>query len=170
MKKVSTFAMVAVLILTAAFSVMQSGTALAANGPAEVSVMVKNVTGGTVTLRMTDGEGVSHWFTFDGQGMFKVSVPEGHYSYYASTPCGSESGEFNLNVSKSLKFYCDGGLGVSLTKPEGSCEMVLWVGAGYDWFETNPEWWDYLLSDPYYEAEMKCLDPDLESVFTPYAV
>jgi hypothetical protein len=165
MKKVSTFAMVAVLILTAALSVMQSGRALAANGPAEVSVTVKNMTGGTVTLRMTDGEGVAHWFTFDGQGMFKVSVPEGQYSYYASTPCGGENGEFNLNVSKSLKFYCEDGLGVSLTKPEGSCSVYGWWH-WYSGFGTAPEdgHWHFIDTVPFDTGdsswEQRCTDGD----------
>ena len=159
---------IAVLVLILVLSALPMGSALAANGPVDISVTVKNMTGGTVTLHLVDEDGASHWFTFEGQGQYKVSVPEGHYSYYASTPCGSESGQMNLNVSKLLKFNCEDGVGVSLTKPEGSCEMVLWVGAGIDWFETNPEWWEYLLSNPYFEAEMKCLDPNLKSVFTPY--
>lgn len=142
MNRKSGKAVFAVIILVLVLSVLPMGNVLASNGPVDVSVTVKNMTGGTVTLRMVDESNTTHWFTFDGQGMFKVSVPEGHYSYYASTPCGSESGEFNLNVSKSLKFYCDGGLEVSLTKPEAksACGLYAWYhGPGLSWGHWHPE-------------------------------
>ncbi len=140
MKKVSMFAMVAVLILTATFSVMPSGTALAANRLAQVSVTVKNVTGGTVTLRMTGEDSVSKWFTFEGQGHYQIQVEEGKYSYYASTPCGGESGQLNLNVSKMLKFYCEDGVEVSLTKPEASCSVYGWWHWYYDVTSEDGHW------------------------------
>jgi hypothetical protein len=158
MKKLTVAATIAIMILAMVFS-----TALAAKSPADVSVTVKNHTGGTVTLRLT-GETGSYWFTFDDLGMYKISVPEGRYSYYANTPCGNESGDFNLNVHKFLKFACkNSGREITLTKT--SCEKVLWVGSYWQWFELNPDWWPILLADPFYEAEMKCFDADLPSNF-----
>jgi hypothetical protein len=160
MKKLTSAVAIAIMILAMVFS-----TALAAKRSADVSVTVKNHTGGTVTFRLT-GENGSYWFTVDDLSMYEISVPEGRYSYYATTPCGNESGEFNLNVHKLLKFACKkSGREITLTK--SSCEKVLWVGSFWQWFETNPEWWPILLADPFYEAEMKCLDSDLPSVFTP---
>jgi hypothetical protein len=140
MKKLTTLAMIAILMLTAVFAVMQSGTAMAANGAADVSVTVRNLTGGTVSLRLTAEGNDSFWFTFEGQGMYNISVPEGRYSFYASTPCGGESGEFNLNVHKIMKFYCEDGADVTLTKPEAACGLYAWFhGPGQFWGHWHPE-------------------------------
>ncbi len=167
MKKITTIGMVAILFLTAVFAAAQTSAAQAAGGPADVTVTVKNLTGGTVTLRLTD-ENSTHWFTFEGQGTYSVTVPEGRYSFYASTNCGGESGEFNLNVSKLLNFYCEDGAEVSLTKPEGtaSCNVYAW----WHWWpiygetEANGHWHDFEEDMSLYgdgdAYEKRCTDGD----------
>ena len=59
------------------------------------------------------------------------SVLEGRYTYYASTPCGVQSGVFNLNVSKQLDFFCNNdGREISLFVPSpagpavSACEII----------------------------------------------
>ena len=154
MKKVTTIATIAVLILAVLFSALPSGVALA---KADVTVTIKNNTGGTISGRIG-----SYNFTFD-PGMYEISLPEGKYEFYVSTPCGSESGQFNLNVSKHLFLSCKNDGEVSLYKPDSApaCEMMLWVGAEYQWFEPDTSYWPMLLGDPGFEAEMKCFDSSL---------
>jgi len=167
MKKIITLSTIAVVILTVLFSVLPTSTAQAATH-ADVTITVKNRTAGAVTITLSNEDSGSFTFTFDETGMYEVTVPEGKYEYYAVTPCGNESGQFNLNISKQLSFSCKDGREVTLSK---SCQKVLWVAGGLDWFELNPEWWPELLNNPMYDefgAEMRCYDPSLESVFTNY--
>jgi len=175
MKKVSTFAMVAVLILTAAFSVMQSGRALAANGPADVSVTVMNKTAGSVSLHL-EGEGGSFWLNVSASGMGKVMVPEGKYDYHLSTPCGGESGGMNLNVSKVLNVFCDESPNLSVknrAQPQSACSNYEWWVSYY--YKPQYGWWlygsyargwtpDFYLTNYYYYYyygfELRCTDSD----------
>jgi hypothetical protein len=159
MKKVTTIVTFALMILALLFSTLPASTALAAKAPENVSVMVKNRTGGSVTI-ILNGAGGSYSFTYE-PGMFEFSVPEGLYSYRASTPCGNEIGQFNLNAHKELFLACKDGREVSLSRPAAACEQMLWVGSEYQWFEPDTSYWPMLLGDPRFEAEMRCFDPGL---------
>ena len=157
------------LLLSFVFSLLPVQSALAAGAydPGTVKLTVRNHTGGTVSLRVSNADNGTFWFTVQADGPQQVSLPEGRYDYYASTPCGGQSGEFNLNLSKELNISCDEGLELTLGKRD-QCEQVLWVGSAFNWYETNPEWWSYLLGEPFFEAEMRCFDETLDSVFTPF--
>jgi hypothetical protein len=166
MKKNTTITTIAVLILAVLFSMLPVSTALAKRAPDAVTITVKNHTSGKVTVTLTDENNARYTFTFEEPGMYDFSIPQGHYSYYATTPCGSESGEFNLNVHKELFLSCQDGREIILSKSD--CEVALWVGSAWQWFETNPAWWPTLLGNSSYDAQMKCIDPSFPSVNTPF--
>jgi hypothetical protein len=125
MKKVTTIATIAVLILAVMFSMLPTSAALAA-AHADVTVTVKNRTGGAVTVNLR-GEGGNYSFTYSEPGLYEFTVPEGKYDYYATTPCGNQSGQFNLNVNKELFLSCKDGGEILLSRPGPACDnMALW--------------------------------------------
>lgn len=94
-----------------------------AAAPAELKVFVRNTTGGVVDLKLTDADGGIHWMTLEA-GVFETTLMEGKYEYYAVTPCGTQVGVWNLNVSKQLDIHCrDGVLEFKLAK---RCDNNWW--------------------------------------------
>ncbi len=116
MKTYTTITLAAITILAMLFSFLPVSTALAKKEDTNVTLMVKNRTGGTVMVRLTDENGKSLFFTY-GPGQANTILFEGHFSYYASAPCGNQSGVFNLNVTKELLLSCDADLEVALLVP-----------------------------------------------------
>jgi len=88
----------ALLILVLPLSVL-------AGEPQDVKVYVKNTTGGTVDLLLTDPNGVPQWFSLWDQNQ-EITLTEGKYNYYASTVCGVQAGVWNVNVGKRLLISC----------------------------------------------------------------
>jgi hypothetical protein len=107
----TTLTIIVILLITTLFPV----TALAA-APAEVQVDVRNQTAGMVQLSLTDAIGNITFKTLQ-PGTSSFQITEGVYTYYASTPCGALSGQWNLNVNKTLYLVCkESHLGASLQK------------------------------------------------------
>ena len=133
MKKI-TLALVVFVLL---FSTLPTSSVLAKKSVSNVSITVKNRTGGLVTLALVDQNGKRVAFSYE-PGLVDFSVLEGRYTYYASTPCGVQSGVFNLNVSKQLDFFCNNdGREISLFVPSpatqaiSACEVIyyyIWNG------------------------------------------
>lgn len=87
-----------------------------AAAPADLKVFVRNTTGAEVDLRLTDANGDYIWLTIPA-GVSEVELMEGKYEYYAVTNCGTQFGQWNLNVSKQLDIHCkDGELEFNLAK------------------------------------------------------
>ncbi|MCX6081288.1 MAG: hypothetical protein NTW32_17285 [Chloroflexi bacterium] len=126
MKKI----VVAIVMLTLLFSLLPASSALAGKAIGDVTISVKNHTGGNVTLTLSDQYGNRFVFNYE-PGMFDSTVLEGRYSYYANTPCGIQTGSFNMNVNKHLDFFCNTDDDeISLRVPSSqaglACEIMFW--------------------------------------------
>jgi len=131
MKKFSLITTLAIFVLVALLSALPGSAAQAAE-PATISLFVRNSTGGTVSMVLTDELGFHFTFTY-APGMTTSLLKEGNYTYYANTPCGSEAGSFNLNRAKKLDFFCSKeGREITIYNnyqvPQ-SCQMMLKVAA-----------------------------------------
>jgi hypothetical protein len=116
MKTYTTITLAALTILALLFSFLPVSTALAKKDAVNVTLTVKNRTGGTVLVRLTDENGKSLFYAYE-PGQTNTVLFEGHFRYYASTLCGNQSGVFNLNVTKELFFSCNAGLEMALLVP-----------------------------------------------------
>ena len=116
MKKLTTITLAAITILTMLFSFLPMSTALAKKDDTNVTLKVKNRTGGKVAVMLIDENGNRIFFEY-GPGLTNTIVFEGRFRYYASTPCGNQNGVFNLNVTKELLFSCGDSLEVALIVP-----------------------------------------------------
>lgn len=76
--------------------------------PAELKVRVRNTSGGDVDLKLTAEDGSVQYITLPN-GVYETTLMEGKYQYYAVMPCGTQFGEWNLNVSKTLYLQCKDG-------------------------------------------------------------
>ncbi len=93
-------------VFTLLFSMLPTSIAFAAKAAPTVKVTVRNQTGGTISIGMTNSIGNPYYFTFTKHDTASVSVKGGMYTYFASTPCGIQSGSFNLTRSKVLVIAC----------------------------------------------------------------
>ena len=118
MKKLTTITLAVIAILTMLFSFLPMSTAQAKREGTDVTLKVRNRTGGQVSLKLVDENGNPMFFVYE-PGQTSTPLPEGQYTYYASTPCGNRSGIFNVNVTKELLFSCNEGLEIALTVPVG---------------------------------------------------
>jgi hypothetical protein len=117
MKKYKAITLSAITILAMLISIFPMSTAMASRDATQVTIKIKNQTGGTVLVRLTDENGKSLFFEY-GPGHTNTVVFESRFQYYASTPCGNQSGVFNVNVTKELFFSCGAaGLDVKLLVP-----------------------------------------------------
>lgn len=129
------------LVLIALFVTMVPGTVFAA-APADVIVFIRNQTGGQVNLSLTLPGGFPIYKTLDA-GTSQFGITEGTYTYYASTPCGNSSGQWNLTVNKTLLLSCNSGSPTaSLTRING-CTVGVYESA-FNMWENWTIWQDYL--------------------------
>ena len=114
MKKITAPLLALLLVITLI------GTATA-GAPADLKVNVRNSSGGTVSLRLTDANGNNRFLTIE-PGLAPITVVEGEYSYYASLPCGNLAGTWNVNVTKTLFLSCKNEVAfMSLSKVINGC-------------------------------------------------
>lgn len=118
MKKHLLLAIMAVLIFVLSFSLIPLSDALAKKEPIVVPITIRNQTGGRVILTLINENWGRQVFEYI-PGIFEQMEFQGKYKFYASTPCGNRSGEFNLNSHKELFFSCGNGLDISLKVPVG---------------------------------------------------
>lgn len=103
------------LLIVVLGSIMLPASAIAGS-PQPLHLNVRNQTGGTVQLNLTDANGDMTFIALE-PGVFPVDLKEGIYSYWASTPCGNVAGSWNVNVSKTLFLSCKNDLlALSLAK------------------------------------------------------
>ena len=93
-------------VLTLLFSMLPTSTALAAKPQPSVKVTVRNQTGGSISISLTDSIGNPYYFSFTKRDTTSVSIPQGNFSYFAFTPCGIQKGTFNLSRNKVLTIGC----------------------------------------------------------------
>jgi hypothetical protein len=117
MKKYRTITLAAMTILAMLFSLIPMSSALARRNDTQVTIKIRNRTGGTVQVRLSAENGKSLFFEV-GPGQTNTVVFEGRFQYFASSPCGNQGGVFNMNVTKELFFSCvAAGLEVKLIVP-----------------------------------------------------
>jgi hypothetical protein len=94
------------IVLALTFAMVPSATFAASS--ADVAVHVRNQTGGLVQLSMSLPGGSPTFRTLE-EGVTSFTTNDGLYTYYASTPCGNMSGQWNINVAKTLYLTCKTG-------------------------------------------------------------
>jgi hypothetical protein len=128
-------------------------TSAFASAPAPVKVDVRNQTGGTVSLSLTLSGEDPNFKTIE-EGVTNFSIEDGVYNYYAITPCGNQSGLWNINVAKTLYITCKSVMpALALSKDSTGCEMGLyeyWSGhpGGVAFFGWNA-WGSQLANETY---------------------
>jgi hypothetical protein len=159
MRKFIPAALVIITVLALLFSFLPINSVQAKQNT-EIVLDVRNRTGDTISLKLIDENGNARWFVFQ-PGLTPTPLPEGGYTFYASTVCGNRTGVFNLNVTKELLFDCRGGsgdsLGITLWRPIGNpagnpaCGTYAWYDGDGGWHaigtaEVEP-WWVKLCFD-----------------------
>jgi hypothetical protein len=141
--------------------------AAGAGKPAQLELNIRNQTGAVVSLDLVDANG-NHIYKTLEEGVFPITLTEGIYTYYASLPCGNVSGQWNINVVKTLYLSCKQsvpaiGLNKVVTRATGGAvlqcfmlswsqsvdHMEFWDGLNWDTSDGGSEWVDVfnLISD-----------------------
>ena len=92
------FALLALLVA------LLPGTSFAGKNP-EVTIHVRNNTGGPVSVRWTHEDGSTIFNAFES-GQSEFDVKAGVITYYAITPCGTQVGKVNVSVSSTILLSC----------------------------------------------------------------
>jgi hypothetical protein len=100
---------VTLLVIAMLFSMLPMSSAVAAKGPGNINLYIRNRTGGTISMTLTDAAGkkISYNLT---DGMYKKKLTLGTYSYYIITPCQKLTGVMNLAGHRQLFFACNQGV------------------------------------------------------------
>ena len=121
--------------------------AAGAGKPAQLELNIRNQTGAVVSVDRVDANG-NHIYKTLEEGVFPVTLTEGIYTYYASLPCGNVSGQWNINVVKTLFLSCKQNtpaIGFNQSSKVATavglqCFMLSWTQSGTD----HMEFWDGL--------------------------
>ena len=120
--------------------------AASAGKPAQLVLNIRNQTGAVVSVDLVDANGNHIYITLE-EGVFPVTLIEGIYSYYAILPCGNVSGQWNINIVKTLFLSCkQSAPAVGLLHLEGAqsvsvgCYLLSWNGGTYLEFWDGPNW------------------------------
>lgn len=73
--------------------------------PAELDLRVYNRTEGPVSVRLTAADGTLQYLELP-VGVSELTLTEGIYEYYVVTSCGTQVGQWNVNVVKELLIKC----------------------------------------------------------------
>lgn len=141
------------ILLVALIAAFLPATAFSAS-PAEITVQVRNQTGGVVELNLTLLGGSPIFKTLE-TGVTTFTIPEGVYDYYASTPCGNQAGRWNININKTLFLTCQSGVpAISLTKNFTGCDIGLFEFVSYSpdekFFYSWKMWKVFLIEETLY--------------------
>ncbi len=117
-----------------------------AGKPALLELNIRNQTGAVVALGLLDANG-NHLYKTLPQGVFPITLPEGIYNYYAALHCGNVSGQWNINVVKTLYLSCNQSLPrVQLAHVNGapglpvSCFVLTWDSGANVLFFDGANW------------------------------
>jgi len=108
-------------ILAVVFSLLPISSVMAKKVDQPVIFSIRNRTGATMELKLTDKNGLHHFFTLS-EGISHIELVQGVYGYYASLPCGTEVGKFNFGVAKEYLFSCHKGPEITLIE----CNLPQW--------------------------------------------
>ena len=110
---------VTIIILTLLVSMLPVSTAFAKDGGV-VTVGVRNRSGGTLSLILTDAKGLyTTLYSFGDPGYYNINVTVGWYDFKASTICGASSGRIFIDKGKAMSFHCE-----EVKGPVGSAWMI----------------------------------------------
>lgn len=138
-------AILLVVLLVAPFP----ATALSAS-PAEITVHVRNQTGGLVNLSLTLPGGSPLFKTLE-EGVTSFTITEGTYDFYASMPCGNQAGQWNINVNKTLYLTCNTGAPtITIIKEFKGCDMGIYESYFGESFFSWKIWEADLIYSTYY--------------------
>jgi len=116
MKKFSLITTLAIFVLVALLSAIPGSAAFAAK-PAMIKIKITNGTGAAIPFMLKNATGQPQFFTLK-TGISEIKVLEGDYSFYAVLPCKVDAGNFHLNNTKVLEFFCHQGKAeVTLSQP-----------------------------------------------------
>lgn len=144
---------------------MLPGAALAKSGktPQMVSFNVYNHSGTALTVLLTNKKTGDRAYLNLDSGVTTEQLLQGMYDYTVTTPCGLETGTWNVTPGRMLWISCKYGFPVAaLVKAGSSCELgVYYHDSGYFMFATlrtlKPGGWNSLQS---YLDSVKVGDPD----------
>ena len=113
------------ILIVSLLAALLPAAALAA-APAEIKVFVRNNTAAVANLKLVDSAGNPIYIDLE-PGLSEFSLEEGQYAWYASTICGANAGNWNMNTTKTLYLECkeDG----SPVVQYGKCQYIL-----YPWY------------------------------------
>ena len=125
MKKFLSMFFAVISILALLVSYQPASQAMALKDKTDITLKVKNRTGSQVLISLVDESGTYTLLRYQ-PGVSSTVIHEGKYTYYASTRCGIKSGNFNLNVTKQLDFYCQHGANIALYVSHHNLCFSLW--------------------------------------------
>ncbi len=103
--------LIVVVILALLVSMLPMSTVFASKGVQYSTITVNNRTKGVVVLTAIDAKGFRYFYTFDAGYVYKISVPQGNYEFFVTSPCKDYTNQYNLSRNKTLNFYCPKGEG-----------------------------------------------------------
>ena len=134
-----------ICLLVILFSSMLPGAALAKSGktPQSISVNVYNHSGSALTVLLTNKKNGDRSYLNLDSGVTTEHLLQGMYDYTVTTPCGLETGSWNVTPGRILWISCKYGFPVAALVKAGSCgEMGIYIYGGTDQFSFWP--WHYL--------------------------
>ena len=130
-----------VFVVVAMLLALLPSTALAsplAAKPSDVTIHVRNQTGVTVQLSLTDAQGNILYFMLD-PGVYPITLTEGIYAYYAALPCGPSTGTLNLTNTKILYLSCNDDTPSLNLSRTNACH--------YKWVMIDEDLWENIFTD-----------------------
>lgn len=98
--------LIVVVIIALLVSMLPMSTAFASKGVQYSTVTINNRTKGVVVLTAIDAKGFRYFYTFDAGYVYKITVPQGNYEFFVTSPCKDYTNQYNLTRNKTLNFYC----------------------------------------------------------------
>ncbi len=121
MKRSYLFVLILVLLTVSLFP----GSALA-KAPQPVSVDVYNHSGSALTVLITNKITGSRAYLNLGTGVTTESLSQGTYDYSVTTPCGFETGTWNVTPGRVLWITCSSGRPIVAMTKLGACEIGIY--------------------------------------------
>ncbi len=104
MKKYVIIASLGFLVLLAIL--LPLSNVLASKTGSDIILTIRNQAGGDFSMTLIDLDRQRRYSTHDVGSVITRRVPVGRYTYYIDTPCGKQTGVFNMDRNKQLNLYC----------------------------------------------------------------
>ena len=116
---------VTLIILALIVSILPISSALAKREVGFVNIEVRNMTGNSISMVITDSLGLySHLYVYE-PGVWILNIQQGEYVYNASTSCGATGGTANFDRAKKMTFHCRPGIESHVYRAELACAFKL---------------------------------------------